>query len=127
MHPIQDDKRPDQEPQSTSPQNNWQRYVLIVLALVVLVSFILNMSNFGDASSDIPEISFSDLRANYTSLANITFGASQATNAIVELQGQFVEPVEISIKGEQQSILRFRSTARDFQAEELNNIILTYN
>jgi cell division protease FtsH len=128
MHPIQDDKRPEQEPKSPNPQTNWQRYaVIIALALALLFMLFANMSNFDGASGDIPEISFSDLRANYDKLSVINFGANEITNAIVELRGEFSTEVPLIIAGQSVDILRFSAYARDWQAEELYNTILAHN
>jgi cell division protease FtsH len=128
MHPIQDDRRPEQEPKSPSPQSNWQRYAIIIaLALALLFILFANMNNFDSASGDAPEISFSDLRANYSNLRVINFGANEITNAIVELRGEFNSPVELTVAGERVDVLRFSAYARDWQAEELYNTILAYN
>jgi cell division protease FtsH len=128
MHPIQNDKRPEQEPNPPSPQAGWQRYVIFVaLGLALLFFIFTNMSNMDGNSGDIPQISFSDLRENYSKLKIVNFGANEVTNAIVELEGEFTSPIQLSVNNQVVDVLRFRAYARDWQAEELYDTILSHN
>lgn len=124
MHPNRDNNRPDNEQggENPTPQPpNWRQWAIPGFLLLVLIYWLFTANGLGGSGSG-REIPFSDLRSNYTLLETITFESDST-----DVSGRFRQPVQIQLNGESFTVEDFSTYAKDFQQEDLSNLINAYN
>ena len=124
MHPNRENNHPENEQNGENPtpqQPNWRQWAIPGFLLLVLIYWVFTANGLG-GSGNGRQIPFSDLRSNYTLLETITF-ESEST----DVSGSFRQPVQITVDGESFSVEDFSTFAKDFQQEDLSNLINQYN
>ncbi|GAB5490418.1 MAG: hypothetical protein Phog2KO_06330 [Phototrophicaceae bacterium] len=123
MQPNRDNNRPekDNKQETPPPQTpNWRQWAIPGVLLLVLIYWVFTANGLGSNNGN--SIPFSDLRANYTLLETITFESESTT-----VTGRFRQPIQLTVDGEGLTVQEFSSYAKDFQQEDLNNLINEYN
>lgn len=124
MHPNKDNNRPENDKSNENPEPpspNWQRFAVPGFIFLLVILWMVNASGLAGTNNG-REIPYSDLRANYTLLETITFESESD-----DVSGSFRQPIQMTIDGEGVTVTDFSTYAKDFQQEDLSQLIIEYN
>lgn len=123
MHPTENKNRPENENENenqTPQPPDWRRWLVPGMLLLILAFWVFGTNGIGGTNGR--SITFSDLRANYTALENVTFQSESS-----QVTGAFSNPVRVIMDGEAIDVVDFQTNAEDFQKEDLSNLVNAYN